>query len=190
MKALSISLGAAVAVLSAAPAQSSILSVGNSLAQTCFQLARSKVSTPFALETCDRALSEESLDFDDRVATYVNRGIVQTLRHRYVQAARDFDTAIATDAKQPEAWLNKAILLIRQGQSIAARPLLERAIELKTSKPAVAYYMRAIANEDSGNVKAAYEDLVRARDLDPNWSVPARELQRYRLSRPATGRSS
>ena len=190
MKALSVSLGVASVLLCAAPAQSSILSVGNSLAQTCFQLARSKVSTPFALETCDRALSEESLNFDDRVATFVNRGIVQTLRHSYVQAGRDFDTAIATDAKQPEAWLNKAILLIRQGQSTAAMPMLERAIELKTSKPALAYYMRSIANEDSGNVKAAYEDLIRARDLDPSWSVPVKELERYRVSRPATGRST
>ena len=190
MKALSVSLAAAVAFWCAAPAQSSILSLGNSLAQTCFDLARSKVSTPFALETCDRALSEEALNFDDRVATLVNRGIVETLRHSYVQAARDFDLAIATDAKQPEAWLNKAILLIKQGQSISAMPLLEKAIALKTSKPAVAYYMRSIANEDSGNVRAAYDDLVRARDLDPSWSVPARELQRYSVSRPTTGRSS
>ena len=174
MKALSISLGAATAFLCAAPAQSSILSVGNSLAQTCFELARSKVATPFALETCDRALSEEALNFDDRVATFVNRGIVQTLRHSYVQAGRDFDTAIATDSKQPEGWLNKGILLIRQGQSTAAMPMIDRAIQLKTSKPALAYYMRAIANEDSGNVRQAYDDLIRARDLDPSWSVPAR----------------
>jgi tetratricopeptide (TPR) repeat protein len=190
MKALSVSLGVASAFLCAAPAQSSTLSLGNSLAQTCFQLARSKVSTPLALETCDRALSEESLNFDDRVATFVNRGIVQTLRHSYAQAAHDFDTAIATDAKQPEAWLNKAILLIRQGQGSAAKPMLERAIALKTSKPALAYYMRAMVNEDSGNMRQAYEDLIRARDLDPNWPQPVKELERYRVSRPATGKST
>ena len=64
--------------------------------------------------------------------------------------------------------------MIRQGQSVAAMPLLERALELKTSKPALAYYMRAIAYEDSGNVKAAYDDLIRARDLDPSWASRSR----------------
>ena len=32
-------------------------------------------------------------------------------------------------------------------------PMIERAIALKTAKPALAYYMRGIANEDSGNVR-------------------------------------
>lgn len=184
MKTLSFALGAAALAVTATPAQSSILSVGNSLAQSCFQLARSRQSTPSALETCNRAMSEEALNFDDRVATLVNRGIVHNLRHEYAQAGRDFDAAIALDSAEPEAWLNKAVMFVRQGQTMTAVPLIDRALTLKTSRPALAYYMRGLIHEKAGNLKAAYADLVRARDLDPNWADPVRELQRYRVARP------
>jgi len=190
VKTLSVALATGIGFLLATPAQGSILSVGNSLAQSCFHLAKARQSSPSALETCDRALSEEALNFDDRVATLVNRGIVHNLRSEFVQAGRDFDAAIALDAAEPEAWLNKAVLFVRQGQTAAAMPLIERAIVLKTSKPALAYYMRGLVNEDAGNLNAAYDDLVRARDLDPSWADPVKELQRYRVRRPATGRSS
>jgi hypothetical protein len=36
-----------------------------------------------------------------------------------------------------------------------------------------------MVNEDAGNVRAAYQDLIRARDLEPHWSVPVEELKRY-----------
>ena len=183
MKTLPFALGAAIASLAATPAQGSIISVGNALAQSCFQQARSRQSSPAALDTCNRAMSEEALNFDDRVATLVNRGIVHNLRHEYAQAGRDFDAAIALDAAEPEAWLNKAVMFVRQGQNATAIPLIDRALALKTSKPALAYYMRGLINEKAGNLKAAYSDLVRARDLDPNWADPVRELQRYRVER-------
>lgn len=183
MKTLSFALGAASMCLAATPAQSSIISIGNSLAQSCFQLARTRQSSPSALETCNRAMREEALNFDDRVATLVNRGIVHNLREEYAQAGRDFDAAIALDGAEAEAWLNKAVMFVRQGQTATAVPLIDRALALKTSKPALAYYMRGLIHEKAGNLKAAYADLVRARDLDPNWADPARELQRYRVAR-------
>ena len=183
MKTLSFALAAA-ATLTATPATGSVLAIGNSLAQSCFQLARSRQAAPSALETCNRAISEEALNFDDRVATLVNRGIMHNLRQEYAHAGRDFDAAIALDAAEPEAWLNKAVMLVRQGQTAPAVPLIDRALALRTSKPALAYYMRGLINEKEGNLKAAYADLVRARDLDPNWPDPVRELQRYRVARP------
>ena len=184
MRTLALALGAAIACLPAAPVQGSIISVGNSLAQSCFESARARLSSSSVLETCDRALSEEALTPDDRVATLVNRGIVHNLRHEYAQAGRDFDAAIALDSAEPEAWLNKAVMFVRQGQTTTAVPLIDRALTLKTSRPALAYYMRGLIHEKAGNLKAAYADLVRARDLDPNWADPVRELQRYRVARP------
>ena len=183
MKRLSLALAAIALCLAATPAQSSIISIGNSLAQSCFSLARSRQATSYALETCNRAMNEEALNFDDRVATLVNRGIVHNLRSEFVQAGRDFDDAIELDAAEPEAWLNKAVMLVRQGRNATAMPLIDRALALKTSKPALAYYMRGLIHEEAGNLKAAYADLVRARDLDPNWADPVRELQRYRVAR-------
>ena len=38
----------------------------------------------------------------------------------------------------------------------------QKALELKTRRPALAYFVRAMAYEDSGNLRAAYNDLQRA----------------------------
>ena len=59
--------------------------------------------------------------------------------------------------------------------------MVERALALNTRKPALAYFVRGLANEDRGNVKAAYADLVHARDLAPDWKEPGVELQRYKI---------
>lgn len=180
MKALLVSLGVCAAAVAAFPAQSAVLSVGNSLARTCFESAEARARSPSHLRDCNRALSEP-LNLDDRVATLVNRGILHLVGNNYVGATRDFDEAIAIDPSQPEAWLNKAILGVRHNNSAGAVPLVDRALALKTSKPALAYYVRAIANEDAGNIKAAYADLVLARDLAPGWNDPVEQLRRFRV---------
>ena len=63
-------------------------------------------------------------------------------------------------------------------------PMVEKALENGTRMPALAYFVRGVANEDSGNIAAAYHDLQRARQLDPNWSEPEIELRRYQVRRP------
>jgi hypothetical protein len=40
-------------------------------------------------------------------------------------------------------------------------------------------YIRAVANEESGNVTAAYADYSRAAQLEPGWALPREELKRY-----------
>jgi len=65
------------------------------------------------------------------------------------------------------------------GDNRAAAPLFDKALALKTSRPALAYYGRAMVNEDQGNVRQAYADLQRARELEPGWALPAQELKRY-----------
>jgi tetratricopeptide (TPR) repeat protein len=99
----------------------------------------------------------------------------------YRNADADFDRALAIDPREPEAWLNKGVSTIRQGKSAAALPMIARAIELNTRRPALAFYTRGIANEHSGDIKAAYADLVRARELEPGWDLPAKELARYQV---------
>ena len=55
--------------------------------------------------------------------------------------------------------------------------------ELGTERPEIAYYGRGLANEDVGNVKAAYDDLQRAVSLKPKWNAPAKDLARYQVRR-------
>ena len=62
-------------------------------------------------------------------------------------------------------------------------PLIQRSLALNTQRPALAYYSRSLAYERGGDLRSAYNDLVRARDLAPEWKAPAEDLQQFRLIR-------
>ena len=182
MKALFLAVGAAAATATL-PASAQVMTIGSTLAEGCYRAAQSRDDRREALETCHRALREEALTYRDRVATLVNRGIVRMVKEDDEAARRDFRTAIALDANQPEAWLNMAILQLNHGDSAGAIPLFNRALELRTQAPEIAYYARGLAHEQRGNLGAAYADLSRAASLKPGWDKPAQELGRYRVRR-------
>lgn len=184
MKALVLAVSAA-AFTAALPASAAGISVINgTFAEGCFKAAEQHNVTLESVNTCDRAFSDQALSTEDRLATHVNRGIVRMLRSDYERASDDFDTAMQMDPNRSEPYLNKAILELREGHSGDAVPLFSRAIELGTELPEVAYYGRGLANEDVGNVKAAYADLKQASSLKPTWDAPRRDLARYKVSRP------
>lgn len=172
---------AAALLFGAAPATGSVLTLGSSLAESCYQAAEARDTRHSAMDACDRALAEEALPSHDVVGTYVNRGIIRMIAGDYARAHRDFDAALRMAPKQPEAWLNKAIAEFKQGDSREALELADKSLTLGTRKPALAYYVRGLAHEDGGNVKAAYADLVKARKLAPDWSEPKLELARYQV---------
>ena len=181
MKALFLA-AATIGLCAAASANASTLTIGNSLARLCFEAAEARRATSETLDVCNRALNEEALLNADRVATHVNRGILRLVDKEFQLADADFDRALAIDPNQPEAWLNKGVSRLRQGDSATALSNIARAIELNTRKPAIAFYTRGIAYENRGDIRSAYADLVRARDLDPKWDLPARELLRYKVT--------
>jgi tetratricopeptide (TPR) repeat protein len=175
---------AATAILAASPASASVLTVGGSFAECCYHFAQSRVGTPDALSTCDRAFTEQALSLDDEFATYVNRGIVKMHRGEFTGAQADFDRAGAMKPERGEPWLNMGVLQLKQGHSREAIPLFDKALTLGTDAPEVAYFGRGMAHEDSGDLKSAYFDLRRAVELRPQWSQPAKELARYQVRRP------
>lgn len=166
------------------PAAASVISIGSTSASLCYQAADSPVAPTFAeIRMCDTALSEEGLTQHDRVATHVNRGILRLRRDQIALAIADFDRAIAIDPDQPEAYLNKGAAMIKQREAGTALGLFTMAIERNTSRPELAHYGRAIANERLGNARAAYRDYRRASELDPDWAEPRAELTRFRVVR-------
>jgi Flp pilus assembly protein TadD len=183
MRALFLAAGAALFV-APLPASAGIMTIGGSFAEGCFKAAEQHNTTLESLSTCDRAFTDQALSAEDRLATHVNRGIVRMLRNDFAPAQSDFDTAMQMNPKRSEPYLNMAILQFRQGRSADAVPLFSKAIELGTEMPEVAYYGRGLANEDVGNVRAAYADLRRAASLKPGWDAPRRDLARYQVRRP------
>lgn len=164
-----------------ASAGAAVMTMGGGYAASCYQFAEGRDATLRAVDVCNRALSEQALAPDDRVATLVNRGILLLRRADVKSANADFDEALRMEPRQAEAWLNKAVAHARFGKSTDAMPMVAKALEYGTRKPALAYFVRAMANEDSGNIAAAYHDLQRARQLDPKWSEPRIELQRFQV---------
>src|SRR5256885_11732777 len=96
-------------------------------------------------------------------------------------ADRDFDAALAMDQNEPEAWLNKGLLRLREDRASEAMPLIQHSIDAHTIRPALALYARGVANEQLGRLQAAYADLSQARDMAPGWNLPAEQLQRYHV---------
>ena len=172
---------AGLAMVWVAPAAASVITIGNGLARSCYLATEARQASFSSISICDQALEDATLIRHDLAATHVNRGIMYLLRKEHDAAGRDFDRAIAIDPGQPEAWLNKAVLEMRLGRTAAALPLASRAVELNTTRPALAYYIRGIAHEAAGDVKAAYADLRRAQQLEPEWSYPTEELKRYKV---------
>ena len=177
-------LAAAATIAIGSPAYSSVVTLGAGWAESCFKAAEAQDTRASAVDVCNRALAEEALEPHDRMATFVNRGIIHLRRTDLKNASADFDAASRIEPNEPEIWLNKAILIARFGKVATALPLVEKALALNTKRPALAYFVRAMALEDSGNIAAAYHDLQRARQIEPKWREPAIELSRFQVRNP------
>lgn len=176
-------LFATAAVIAAVPATAGVVTIGNSTALDCYEAAVARDYDRNAMGHCDLALRQEGLTAQDRAATLNNRGVLYLRNRNFRAAGRDFDAAVATYDGNAEAWLNKAISALRRGGGIETLPMIERSLELQTERQALAYYSRSLAYERGGNLRAAYNDLVKARDLAPDWRLPAEDLKQYRVVR-------
>jgi tetratricopeptide (TPR) repeat protein len=174
-------LFAAAALLAASPVAGAVTVIGNSSARLCYEAAESRMSPSMTfVRTCDQAMRDEGLSGYDRVATLVNRGILKARLGDLEDAIVDYDAALRGDPNEAEAYLNKGFALLHLPDAAQqARPMFDTALEKRTRKPALAYYGRAVANELSGHVRAAYEDYQQASRLDPKWQDPKAELARF-----------
>jgi tetratricopeptide (TPR) repeat protein len=184
MKTIIVATGLSLAVLgSSAPASAVSLSYNRPLTNACYEAAVIKRS-PQGLPACNAAInSEATTNGGERTANLVNRGILFLLADRTTDAGRDFDEALASDPQQPEALLGKAIELWREGNNGDAIQLATRSLQYGPRRPAVAYLIRGLANEQQGQLREAYADLQMARQIEPSWAEPVQQLQRYRVVR-------
>lgn len=177
-------LFAAAALLAATPAVGAVSVIGNSAARSCYLAAETGgAPTMDVLRFCDDAIRQEALSHDELVATLVNRGILKSRLGDLDGAISDYDAALGRDPDQAEAYLNKGFALLNRPQSgEQAKPLFDTALAKKTRRPELAYYGRGIANELTGEVRAAYQDYRQASLIDPKWRQPKVELARFRVN--------
>ena len=181
MRTLTVAAGIASIMLPLTAADAAVLSVGGPLSQNCYQAALANDTRDLGLDSCTRALREESLTSRDRAGTLVNRGILQMARGSDALADADFDAALRVDSSLPDAWLNKGFLRLRRGDGRGALPLLQSGIDRGARRQALAIFARGVAHEQMGEFSLAYADLRRAQELAPGWSMPAQYLANYRV---------
>lgn len=183
MKSLFIAAGVAALALPMGGATASVFTLGGPLAQSCYNAAEAGDPRSSAIEGCTRALTEEGLLESDRAATYVNRGIVQMVGGHDNAAESDFNAALAINAGLSDAYLNKGFLRLREGRGQEALPLLQEGIDRGARRQALAYFARGVAYEQAGDFRSAYNDLVKARQMEPRWSLPREWLAHYQVRR-------
>lgn len=182
MRGLFIAAAPAMIGLTAASAPAAITVFGNSNARSCYESALAERAGASDIRVCTDAIEDRETTGRDRVASHVNRGILYMQNGNYALAIADYDRAIALDAAEPDAYLNKALAMLhRQGAASDVIALMTTAIENGTREPALAYYGRGIAHEMAGDIPAAYYDIRRASEIAPEWDLPSRDLARFRV---------
>ncbi len=155
--------------------------LGASVAHDCFDQADHGGDPKAGLKLCDEALADGVMSAADRQATWVNRGILRARAHDHGGALEDYGRALAIDAGDGEAYLNRSASLIALKRYRDAVNDADQAIALASPRLEIAYYNRAVANEALGNVGAAYQDYEEALKIEPRFARAAMQLRRFRV---------
>jgi tetratricopeptide (TPR) repeat protein len=170
--------------LCAQPAAASTLIIGGGAAKDCADAAIKGRSDAASVTTCTVAIETETLGFRDRARTYVNRGVLQMRQRNYDGAVADFDAASGIDPNLGEAFVNRGAAYVGTSRFGQALVQIDQGLALGVKDPQKAYYNRAVANENLGDLSAAYRDYAKAAQLDPAWDAPKTELARFTVKRP------
>jgi len=154
------------AALASSGASPQVFVIGNGLGGECYQKTKSAYSSfRQAEETCTRALREQAMTRANRAATYVNRGVLRMREGQHDKAVLDYNDALKLEPGLGAAFLNKGAAFIHQRDFSSAIPTLDQAIAFESQDLFAAYYNRAIAKENTGDVTGAYYDFQKALEL-------------------------
>lgn len=186
MQRLFVLGAAAAAVLAFVPVSAqaqAVQVVGRTLAGACFEAAEAGLPSRTSVESCTRALDEEPLSAVERAGTYVNRGVIRLHRGEIELALADFDAAQKAVPDFAQAYANRGVALMRQAKWADARANFDKAIEGDAAALYKTYFNRAAANEELGDLAAAYRDLKMAQELNPGDPDVALEISRFKVER-------
>ena len=171
---------AALSFATSAARADALFTIGEGPERACYQAAKTGQDLIAGIGHCNLALTNP-LIIEDRVATFVNRGVILHQLKRVVPALDDFNNALRLNPDQADAWLNRGVAKITLGQHADALVDIQKGIDLGPSEPAVGFYDRAVAHENLGNVREAYYDYQRALKAAPNFIAAANALSRFRV---------
>ena len=127
------------------------------------------------LAACDRAIESVGDDTQMHAALLVNRADIRLLMQDYMGTVTDAEASIALDPDLSAAYLNRGAGLVGLRRYNEALPTLRKAVALGINDQShLAYFNLAIAEEQLGDIRGAYNDYKRALEINPDF-VPAKE---------------
>lgn len=173
------------ALLASNTANAQITVLGKGVEHTCFErVVSGSIQTGARkkdIAVCDKALKASHVSHRDRIATYVNRGILLMHSGDYEKSLADLDKAAKMDPDLGNIYINRGATLIFLDRYDEAIADLSKAIELNTSDLHAAYYNRALAYESKDDLNSAYFDLKEALKLNPDFTLAEEQLSYYTI---------
>lgn len=132
------------------------------------------------LELCTLAIRHDTSSYN-RAGNYNNRGVLLFEQGRLEEALRDFEEAVRLQEDLPRAHVNRGFTLVAMERWEEAVEAFDNGIKPGLEEAARAHFSRAIAHEELGHVREAYQDYRKAAELDPEWEAPRLELTRFQV---------
>lgn len=174
MKRLAACAVVSLLVPSASLAQVSVSTFGATDAHLCYQTAADQFSSD--TDACDAALKGAGMTARDRMATYVNRGIILNRAGRLDEALADFNKALDRDNSLAEAYLNRGntyFLMRRYDDAILD---YETSLRSELKKVDVAWYNIGLAHEAKRDAVKAKEAYRMALEFNPYFGPALKKL--------------
>jgi len=131
------------------------------------------------LQACSVALSDPAMTH--RAALMLDRGVIEVRLGDTSAALKDYSGAITLDGTLGDAYISRAGLLVEMKRYDEARADIAQGIALGAGNLHVAYYSRAVIEEEGGDVKSAYRDYKQALAIRPDFAPAIRELSRFKV---------
>ncbi len=161
-------------------AMAQVTVIGGGLARDCYEATKFGSEAPDAVEKiCTTALEVEAMNVANKAATYTNRGVLRMRQGKLEAAMADYAISKRMRPEVGATYLNEGAALILQKDYQSALAALEQAIAYDTTDLYAAYYNRAIAREQMGDVEGAYYDFVKAGELKPDFDLVQKQLSRF-----------
>jgi len=149
----------------------------------CSQAANGLTNLPAdlkdGLQACSVALSDPAMTH--RAALMLDRGVIEVRLGDTSAALKDYSGAITLDGTLGDAYISRAGLMVEMKRYDEARADIAQGIALGAGNLHVAYYSRAVIEEEGGDVKSAYRDYKQALAIRPDFAPAIRELSRFKV---------
>jgi tetratricopeptide (TPR) repeat protein len=106
---------------------------------------------------------------------YFRNGQVNVQKHQYKEALADYNDAIRIDTSNAQAYLERAHIACKTGNTVPIDEDLSKYIQFTAPKLADAYRGRALARQLTRQIDSSLDDVNKAIALEPG------NIQAYKL---------